>query len=83
VAIARTSSTLPTKDIALGAQVPRRRGSGCNELVTPVFPRAAPAAPHSLNDRINQHDNEKEAALTMTGTTVPARRRGARNTEKR
>jgi len=62
-AIARTPSTPPVVEIAPGAQVPSRRGLGCNELVTLGLPGAAPTAPLSFNECTEeQGDNNTQAA---------------------
>ena len=64
-AIARTPSTPPAVGIAPGAQVPSRRGHGCDELVTPALPRAAPSAPLSFNERTEERDDNNTQAAQL------------------
>ena len=69
-AIARTPSTAPAVGIAPGAQVPSRRGHGCDELVTPTHPGAAPKARLSFNACIEEQGEDVTQAARLVAMTA-------------
>jgi len=69
-AIARTPSTAPAVGIAPGAQVPSRRGRGCDELVTPTHSGAAPKARLLFNACIEEQGEDVTQAAQLVAMTA-------------